>query len=724
MKAGIAEHMKTNPPPAQPLRRLMWTILLVSILVITLIQGYLILKPGNWMDNLAVWLVGVPAVVALVLLTFREAERLQGRLDQQLADSRLQLQRQAVLVQLSLKLTPTLDETQICHLVTNELRHAMGYDQVDLVLVEKNTPVERLAPISPHYNPTRLEFPLQVGGEMLGTLLVENKDSSGFGSLDNSFLSAVANQAALAIVNSRLLERQRKQRVDAEVREAELRVQQRSMHLLSEITQSALRSPDLASMLQTFAENLGQLFEANWASLALWDEARQSPELVSVYSQNSQRNHLQIAPKELGLVEAALSSGQPLIVKDASASPYISPHLRAQLDVLSLLTLPLITSSQKLGAAIIAFKDRHNFSQNEVSLGEQAARQIALAISKARALQAAQVRAQELDALQRATSALLTTLEQEDLLGQILDAAISAIPAAQQGSLHLIARESGQLQVRAVQGHTDPRIRAIILSASNSHIQEALREHKPLLIQDAYSRPGSPASPEDLETAAYASTIIAPLVLGDQALGAISLDSSQREAFTQADLDLLVSFAATATTAIQNSQLHAEVQKQAITDTLTGYYNRRGFNELGRREVERAIRFNRPLSALMLDIDLFKQVNDIHGHLIGDRVLVGMTSRIAQELRQIDLLGRYGGDEFIMLLPETSQENAWHVAERLRTTIAAIPFRMEDKPLKITISIGIAALCDECKTLESLVEKADDALYLAKEKGRNCVVVL
>jgi len=202
------------------------------------------------------------------------------------------------------------------------------------------------------------------------------------------------------------------------------------------------------------------------------------------------------------------------------------------------------------------------------------------------------------------------------------------------------------------------------------------------------------------------------------------LQAHHSEAFTEADLALLVSFAATATSAIHAAQLHAEVQKQAITDTLTGFYNRRGFSELGRREVERSLRFGHSLSAMMLDIDQFKQINDIHGHLTGDRVLVGVTQRCAQELRQIDLLGRYGGDEFVVLLPETGVENACRVAERLCATIAAIPFSANSKPLQITISVGVACMQDGCKTLEDLMERADGALYQAKESGRNRVAAV
>jgi len=144
---------------------------------------------------------------------------------------------------------------------------------------------------------------------------------------------------------------------------------------------------------------------------------------------------------------------------------------------------------------------------------------------------------------------------------------------------------------------------------------------------------------------------------------------------------------------------------------------------LGRREVERALRFGRPLSALMLDIDFFKQVNDIYGHQIGDQVLSGFAQRCSQELRQIDLLGRYGGDEFVALLPETELEGARQVAERLRTLVSQVTFAASAVPVKITMSVGVAALGEGVKDLDGLVKAADQALYRAKRSGRNRVIV-
>jgi diguanylate cyclase (GGDEF)-like protein len=419
-----------------------------------------------------------------------------------------------------------------------------------------------------------------------------------------------------------------------------------------------------------------------------------------------------------------LETGQSLAIPDALASDLINRRIAVELYIRSLLALPLIADNQKLGMALISYQAEHIFSPQEISAGEQAARQMALAIAKGRALTIVQYRAQELEALQKATAALLSTLDLEKLLGQILDAAISAIPTAHRGSLHLLARDTGQLQVRAIQGYTDARIRALSRAAADSHITRAVRERRPQLVRSSPAEKVNGAGEAGSEVREVVSAIIAPLILAEDTLGAISLESYRANAFTPADLQLLVSFAATATTALQNAQLHAEVQKQAITDTLTGLYNRRGFNELGRREVERALRFGRPLTALMLDIDYFKNVNDLYGHLVGDKVLIGMSSRFLQELRQIDLLGRYGGDEFVALLPETDLPNALSVAERLRKVVDGATFASSALPVKITLSAGVASLGTDVKDLTTLVQKADAALYEAKRLGRDRVVAL
>ena len=164
-----------------------------------------------------------------------------------------------------------------------------------------------------------------------------------------------------------------------------------------------------------------------------------------------------------------------------------------------------------------------------------------------------------------------------------------------------------------------------------------------------------------------------------------------------------------------------EVQRLAITDSLTGLYNRRHFFELADNELQRARRYRRFLSAIMLDIDHFKQVNDTHGHAVGDHVLKEVADCCSQAMRKEDVLGRYGGDEFAIMLPESNLVATCQVAERLRQRIAQKPIDTEVGPVTVTVSLGVSTLDDECSKPETLLANADQALYVAKRSGRNRV---
>ena len=183
-------------------------------------------------------------------------------------------------------------------------------------------------------------------------------------------------------------------------------------------------------------------------------------------------------------------------------------------------------------------------------------------------------------------------------------------------------------------------------------------------------------------------------------------------------------FAQQAAIAVQNAQLYEERKHQARIDLTTDIYNRRGLFELGRREMDRAQRFSRPLSAIMVDIDHFKRVNDTHGHPVGDLVLIELAQRLKIHLRSIDILSRYGGEEFVILLPETSSDQAAEIAERLRQIIEEKPFTPDGLSIPITISQGVSITYGDDPDIKSLIKRADDAMYLSKKLGRNQVNVI
>ena len=167
----------------------------------------------------------------------------------------------------------------------------------------------------------------------------------------------------------------------------------------------------------------------------------------------------------------------------------------------------------------------------------------------------------------------------------------------------------------------------------------------------------------------------------------------------------------------------AELKKMATTDFLTGIANNRMFRQLGEREISRAERHKSPLTVLMIDLDFFKKVNDNYGHAAGDRVLVCFADICKKNLRDFDVFGRLGGEEFAVLLPQTSRQDGKILAERLCDTIAQSEIDIGDKSLRITVSIGVSELMPREDKLDAVLKRADDAMYEAKQNGRNRVEV-
>ncbi|NJN79647.1 MAG: sensor domain-containing diguanylate cyclase [Anaerolineales bacterium] len=213
-----------------------------------------------------------------------------------------------------------------------------------------------------------------------------------------------------------------------------------------------------------------------------------------------------------------------------------------------------------------------------------------------------------------------------------------------------------------------------------------------------------------------------PLIVQNKIIGLLSIDSMQPNRFTGEDINVATEFANQVGIALENARIYEETQTLAITDTLTGIYNRRGLFQLGEFEFQRARRTQRPFCAMMLDIDHFKRINDQHSHAVGDQILQRFAERCQKNLRTIDLFGRYGGEEFIMLLPETNLEVAQVIANRLHQSIIRSPYSSDVGDLRITASIGVVEAHPN-ESLERLIERADAALYKAKNKGRNCIVI-
>src|SRR3989338_2884674 len=211
------------------------------------------------------------------------------------------------------------------------------------------------------------------------------------------------------------------------------------------------------------------------------------------------------------------------------------------------------------------------------------------------------------------------------------------------------------------------------------------------------------------------SILSVPLTYKGETLGVINFGRDKTYSFTNHDVKMLTLVANQVALAMANARLYTQTRELSVTDELTGVFNRRHFAQVLQLEWKRAVRFKRELSLLMIDVDYFKRYNDTYGHLKGDEALKEIGKILIANLREVDTVARFGGEEFIVLLPDTDKRGAQAVAEKLRHLV-------QEKIEAITISVGVATYPDDVTEMDDLIDHADIALYNAKDKGRNRVL--
>jgi len=260
-----------------------------------------------------------------------------------------------------------------------------------------------------------------------------------------------------------------------------------------------------------------------------------------------------------------------------------------------------------------------------------------------------------------------------------------------------------------------------LLDFVNTHLQEELKQRKSHLPLSAVSVSKTKALLDKLTGELYFFPLFGDV---DQFVGCLTVFRKQEKAFKNSELTILEKICYQLGKGIDKILTYEHTRELSITDELTQIFNRRYFNQRFEREMERAIRYNRPLTVIMADIDHFKNLNDTYGHFYGDEVLKTVASILDKNLRRADILARFGGEEFVILLPEIDKSHGHTVAEKLRHAIESYPFHKGSPKNKnrITLSLGLAAYPEDALNGKQLLERADRALYLAKSGGRNRVV--
>jgi len=508
-------------------------------------------------------------------------------------------------------------------------------------------------------------------------------------------LDLLSNQAAIAINNARTFEAEREQRKLAQ-----------ALQHTGRIIQSSL---DLEVVLDHILAQIASVIPYHSANLMLVEDG-----YAHVVRQQGYQEITEDNPSDIYKTPFKITNFSTLETMTESKSPLIIPDTQSDIRWVKTLSTakvqswagaPILDGDQVIGFLSLNNQNSHFYRPEHAETLSAFASQASIALKHARLFQQVQQNARELGALHEATSTLVTTLKLEDLLSRILKGAVKAISATELGALFLIDEEKRVLNKKAEFGKGPSLNESYPLDEKNCLPVSVYLQNQPVKYAD--------------QAGALQSVIATPLPTQEGVLGVIILAGLGPDKFTENDLTILTAIAATTASAIRNAQLHQEIKEMAITDPLTEVFNRRGLEQWGQYEIDRAKRFNSALSAIFFDLDHFKEINDTYGHEVGDQVLQQVVSCCQEVIRKIDIFARIGGEEFIIILPETALPVAVDVAERIRKTVANCIIMANSHQIKMTLSLGVSELSEEINDLNSLINAADHLMYQAKQAGRN-----
>jgi diguanylate cyclase (GGDEF)-like protein len=537
---------------------------------------------------------------------------------------------------------------------------------------------------------------LQTREHNFGVLLFPHAEKHMFGSSNLRLLIGLALQIALTLENYVV------------THEAHRRTKE--YELLTEIGQAISSHLDQDDVLRTVQVELGKIFDTSCFYIAFQEEDEILFELEVENGVLLRKRSRRIGN---GFTEHVMKTGQPLLIeKDLE-------ELRAKLGVefvppsraRSFCAVPIFLGGKAVGAmAAMSTEKELQFQRRDLEVMQTAAGQLGVAIENARLFTEEQRRAKHLAFLNNISKLAISSEDAEQMMADIVREIQKNFRYDHIG-IGLMDYITKDIEIKAEAGTTSQTLGRRIPVGSGV-LGKVARTGVSALVQNA--GPGQLAGvlPESR------AVLCLPISYGETLLGVLNIESRDENAFAPQDVLILNTLADLLATALHNSFVFQKLQQQSITDGLTGIKTRRFFWEALSSEWKRASRTGRPFSVVLIDLDKFKEVNDSLGHLEGDMVLARVGRLLEQKCRQSNVVARYGGDEFIILMPETGIEQAQALADRLRVWVATDPMLEEHH---ITGSFGVASFPVHGFAMEDLIRVADAGMYVAKHAGGNQV---
>ncbi len=484
--------------------------------------------------------------------------------------------------------------------------------------------------------------------------------------------------------------------------------------ILSSIVESVLKHSEMKEALQDMAVRTLAAIPAATSIISLWDESGQRPVRVAIAGQDKQE-HQKIAFEkgEPTLGKKALSEGKILVVDSLKDSELVSRRFRDFLDIETAIAVPLVAGNRRLGIIVLLFKERYVPMQAELDLLGKIGRYAAYAIAKIDLLEEARRTIAISEMLTESAAVLTASLSTEKVVSAVLDELHRVVPYDSAGVELLEGDKLRMIGGRGWPDGVDYTGTEFVLD-KDSPAWIVVEDKRPHLVSDAQKR-----YPVLREFSFIRTWLGIPLVAEDKVIGILAIDSQKDKAFTDEQVDVVTALGSFVSIALQNSILHERVMELSRRDYLTDVLNRRGLFEIATKEFERSKRYGTVFSVVMFDIDGFKSINDRFGHEAGDKVLTEVGVICQDVTRRADMIGRYGGDEFVILLPETGKKGAKSLTERIRRRIEELVVSFEDGEVNVTCSFGIVQRENSDRDVEDTIRRADRALYKAKHAGGN-----
>jgi diguanylate cyclase (GGDEF)-like protein len=483
----------------------------------------------------------------------------------------------------------------------------------------------------------------------------------------------------------------------------------REHELLNQIGQAISSRLDPEEVLRTIYTELGRLFDTRTFYVAFQEGDEVHFELLVDDGEMQPKRRRKASN---GLTEHIIRTGQPLLIRtdiDAVRARLGAAPMGAR-PARSFCGVPILINQRPAGVMAALNYDREGvYTERDLSVMQTAAGQVSVAIENARLFAQEQRRARHLGFLNTISRAAISTHDAEQMLTEIVTEVQTNFRFEHIG-IGLLHYGSKEMEIKAEAG-TGPSNVGKRIPLGTGAMARVVRSGEMVLLQGGQDPPAGLLP-------GCRSLLCIPITYGQKLMGVLNVESTRENAFAQQEVLILRTLADLLATALHNSMVLQRLQQQSITDGLTGIKTRRFFLEALQSEWKRAARSGRPFSVVLIDLDKFKEVNDTAGHLEGDLVLARVGRLLEQKCRQSNVVARYGGDEFVILMPETTVEQAQVLSERLRLWLATDPLLHERG---ITGSFGVATFPLHGATVEDIIRVADAGMYVSKHAGGNRV---